>query len=194
MRTNLQAAFRRLLDVREVADPWGLGSVWLIRRDGSEAVEAVREAAMRDDPGFEPTVRCAARAAFLQRMGAPRERIDKEIEAAIDAAAPGVDMTARQREFELRLSVARVGGWRGLTGENGEAVPFSEEELREQLASTELVPPEAPFGGPAGGKGRKLGEALAEWLAYESKAQEAFAVENVREELGNSGGLSSSSS
>lgn len=172
LKTNLHAKFGIVADVRPVEDPWGLGVVFQVRRiDAAEYQDWLKER-NRANPLFAQLLQAQGRA-FLKAIAGGKKKVDQqEVTAAIVEFADKAEL--RPEDVDGFLSMTSEGtakllaGWSGLLDTDGHPIDFSEANAVELLASPELVPEDAPYGG------QPLGRALNQFLLEEAARSEAY--------------------
>lgn len=184
MKLNLGKAvgkFSAVRDVRDVVDPWGLGWVVGIVRDGAAALVELRRRFNDEDPIAEAIFASASLAAMVGEATGDKEAGRAVAVAHLEEAAAkhGGGVLERQEARAFALAVARVAYWRGLVDVDGNDVPATPENIAEVLRSTEWVSADAPYGG------QPLGQAFRVWLADESKRGEEYRAEIIQGAAGN---------
>lgn len=184
MRTNLQARFLAFEDVRQVPDPWGLGVVFHLRREGAPEVQARIREAQRNNPVARAAINAGARAtlrsAVERRDGADVEAsVQAELERELERFQLDPDDLQKFADEALQQVLARIAGWDGLCDEQGAPIPFSEARALELLTSGDWVDDGLAFGG------QTLGAALQAWVLQESRASELYRRQVVEDARGN---------
>jgi len=179
MLTNLQARFRAVRDVRTVTDPWGLGWSVDIRRDGCAALAKLRDELMLRNPMVVGAMEAVVRGAFVSEVTKDKTKGQEALERAVLDFKPDAAAILAVNGDDERFDAARAAGWRGLTDEKGEPVPYSPEMALELLRSEEWVDEGLPYGK------QPLGRAIRQWWVEESRAAELYRAEVVAEAAGN---------
>lgn len=172
LKTNLQAKFGIVADVRPVPDPWDMGVIFQVRRIDCAEYQGWLKDRNRANPLFAQLLQVQGRA-FLKAIAGGKKRVDQqEINAAIVDFADKAEL--RPEDVDAFLAMTTEGtakllaGWTGLADTNGNAIDYSEENAVELLDSPELVPESAPYGG------QSLGRALNQFLLEEAARSEAY--------------------
>lgn len=182
MRTNLQSRFLAFDDVRAVPDPWGLGVVFHVRREGAAAVQRVLSDIQRRNPIARAVLNATARAtlaASLRGGGDPEAAAKDALEREVGRFELGDGDLEALGADGLTNVLARLAGWEGLTDPEGRPIPYSEAAARELLEASDWVDDGLPYGG------RELGKALTAWILEESRAGEMYRRQVVEDAAGN---------
>lgn len=183
-KTNLQAKFGLVSDVRKVADPWDLGIVFDVRRIDCDEYQAWARERQKASPLTALMIRAQGKAILRAIAGGRKAVSEEELRAALVEAADKAELTVEDFEKFTHESsegtVHLIAGWSGLTdAETGAPIPCTPEAALQLLKSPEFVPEGAPFGG------QSLGRAINAFLLQEAATSSAYRAGYLEAASGN---------